>query len=198
MTSVGSFVAGGDAAQLVRGTVHRPVSVEDAVMSGEIDREKVEGVWVYHRPQEDLEQALTVVDTVAKRLLGDWFLVPLPILTTSTARAAARYGVSAPVVGPLLKRLVRRGRLVGLGLLTQAGYQPYLAVCTGEDEPRVAAVVVGVEGLLSGCRRVGWRDVPEPTRLVRTKAWKTTLLRHCEFLGTGSLQDGTLVRWGEL
>ena len=60
MTSVGSFVAGGDAAQLVRGTVHRPVSVEDAVMSGEIDREKVEGVWVYHRSQEDLEQALVV------------------------------------------------------------------------------------------------------------------------------------------
>jgi hypothetical protein len=173
-------------------------SIEEALDAQHVSRDKVEGVWIYHRPEEAPDEAADAVLTVVTTLLDRWFLAPMSMLVGPTARELSAVDMSRAAVRPFLRLLLRRRSLSGYGLLTREDYEPYLAVSTLKDAEAVATIVGNVQSLLRRRSSVTWRDVADPPRRVPTQGWKRTLLGHCEFLGLGALDESSLTRWGSL
>jgi hypothetical protein len=167
-------------------------SGEEAVADGIVERTKVSGRWLYFRSQLVLQAAKEEIQDAADEILAEWLLTPLPILANTIPRRMGRLAADGRAADLVLRILLRERQLRGLGLLT-AEFEPYLAVYRAEDDTEIGSQIDAIVNAVSRAGSARLADLPVPSRARSSEAWRSTLLRHAEFLGLGGLRDGVLL-----
>jgi hypothetical protein len=167
--------------------------LEQALETGVIARRKVNGRWLYFEPDADVEEASAAVSEAAEEQLRAWLLSPTQYLRSPVARALGER-VTADAVEAILPQLVHEGRFGALGLLTMQ-YQPYLAIFSWEDEDEVSRQVRSMKELLDRQGYVRQAGLPDPLRPREAAGWKSSVLKHGEFLGLGFIEEAALMGW---
>lgn len=167
--------------------------VVDAVERGVIERRKIVGRWLYFEPAVDLEAVIEEVFTAADDQIQAWLLAPTPFLRHPVARAVGG-SVTADAVEVIIPELVRTHRFGALPLLTQS-YQPYLAMYSWDDTAEIDRQLRALRERLEQNGSVRQAALPEPARARAAAGWKSSILKHGEFLGLGRVQDAALIGW---
>jgi hypothetical protein len=167
--------------------------LQQALDLGAIERWKLVGRWLYFEPTADMERTIESVAAAAEEQLRAWLLTPTQYLRSPVARALDDR-VTVDAVEAILPELIRTGRFGAVGLLTLR-YQPYLAIYSGADEDEVARQIGAMRELLQRDGSVSQAALPEPARQRDAAGWKSSILKHGEFLGLGFIEDATLISW---
>ena len=93
------------------------VRVEDALADGSVEREKVQGRWLYLTPGGTIENALDAAISAFTSCLNEWLLNPGHFLIGPAARTRTGARVGKPALTLLAHELCARGQLGGLPLL---------------------------------------------------------------------------------
>lgn len=168
--------------------------LESALARDVLRRAKVGGQWLFFTDEAYLRRARDAVSTVATNRLEEWFLTPVPWLRASVGKQLDGHELTKSTVEPLLRGLVAEGAFGVAGLLTQ-DFEPYFALYNLDDEGELVRQVDFMGNLLARAGRVRPRDLPEPDASRTMDAWRGHALRHGEFLGLGSVQNGVLQAW---
>lgn len=175
--------------------IGQTADVEAAVTSGSVDREKVQGQWLYFMPGESVDHALDAAQAAVELSLHEWLVNPGRFLFGLAVRESPAVELGKPALTLLVHELCSRGRLGGIGLLTRTR-QPYVGFHLVDDEVEIQGQVAALRETLSERGRVHWRDLPEPSRDVSRKAWRMTIVDHGEWLGLGWRPErGVLNAW---
>jgi hypothetical protein len=169
-------------------------SLEAALDAGALVRRKITNQWLYATSAAAVETALDVVEAAAIRRIHPWLLGAAPYLRGPIARASRSPAVTPNAAELLLRELARDRRLLTLGLLT-AAYEPYLGLYAPDDAEEVSRQVDALAEALAHRGYVRSKDLPAPRRLREANAWRSLILRHGEFLGLGTIDNGVLRSW---
>jgi hypothetical protein len=172
-------------------------SLDAALHTGALVRTKITNQWLYATSAAAVEKALEVVETEAIRRIHPWLLGAAPYLRGPIARASRGPAVTRNAAELLLRELARDRRLLTLGLLT-VGYEPYLGLYAPDDAEEVSRQVDALAQTLAHRGYVRPRDLPTPRRPREADAWRSLVLRHGEFLGLGTIDNGVLRSWESL
>jgi hypothetical protein len=159
-----------------------------------LTRTKISGRWLYATSREVIEAATAAVDARANEQLRVWLLGAIPYLRGPVSRSVSDPTVTSSAVELLIHRLVRGERIGVLPLLTN-DYEPYLGLYALEDAVEIERQIESMKKRLSSRGYVATGDLPVPAEPREAKAWRTTILRHGEYLGLGRLENGALIAW---
>lgn len=169
------------------------IDVESALREGIVQRSKVTGRWLYFRSQAVFEEGRKAVKGAAELILQGWLLVPAPILASTIPSRLASVGMDRGAAELLLRTCLRTGGLDALGLLTVGRYEPYLGIFSDRDRPEIKRQCAAMLELAHRQAHVRGQELPSPEHPRTSDAWRSTVLRHGEFLGLGGVIDGALV-----
>jgi hypothetical protein len=169
-------------------------SLDDAVQLGLLTRTKITGRWLYAASVEAREAATSAVESAVTKQLQAWLLGAIPFLRGPVSRSVSKPVVTAGGVELLIHALVHRGRIGVLPLMTNE-YEPYLGLYSPEDATEVERQVKAMRTGLSKHGCITATDLPEPAQPRDGKAWRSTILRHGEYLGLGRMDQGSLITW---
>ncbi len=170
--------------------------LEGAVASGELQRLKVRNRWLYFGPDLSIEDVLDEAARSVTAYLSEWLLGTVPFFHGAAARLSVQPQITGKAMGVLVNQLCVEDRLGGLALLSQS-YQPYIAYFAPADREEIERQMAALRELLQKYGRANWRQLPEPRRKLRRRAWRLLILAHGEFLGLGYLPSGRqeIVAW---
>jgi hypothetical protein len=169
--------------------------LERALDVGAVERKKIVGRWLYFEPYANLDRVIEDVRAAAEKQVQAWLLAPTNFLRFPIAKAL-NTKATACAVEAILPELIRTRRFGALGLLT-ANYQPYLAIHSWEDEKEIVRQIRAMTEFLDLHGSVRQSALPEPARPRDQAGWKSSILKHGEFLGLGRMEDAALIRWRE-
>jgi hypothetical protein len=192
------FVTSSELAPLLASKRLRSSQLEDAVRSGAIVKEKVEGIWLYHSRGESLNDALALVERILRTVLYEYFIITMPMVVNMVAKRLPTNEITWRALKPIVRRLLRGRRISAIGVLTSSDFQPYLAVHLNDDREAIATMIDSIARRITSNGLADMSVVPDPSRELRGRGWKQTLLAHGEFLGLGAMRDGSLVSWSRL
>jgi hypothetical protein len=185
-----------DGPALLSAIDHAARDLDEAVELGLLVRAKISGRWLYAASKDAVEAATTAVEKGATKQLQVWLLGGIPYLRGPISRAVSKPGVTIGGVELLIHTLVRHGRIGVLPLLTN-DYEPYLGLYAPNDAGEIERQIKAMSTRLSKKGYVAAADLPEPARPRDGRAWRSTMLRHGEYLGLGRLENGALIGWDE-
>lgn len=169
------------------------VHVDDALASGTVEREKVQGAWLYLAPGTSVDEAVDAAEAALAPHLHDWLLNLGHFLMGPVARGQVGAQLGKPALALLTHELCARGRLFGLPLLNQSR-QVYLAYYLVDDEDEITRQVLAMRERLISHGELRWRDLPEPRRAVTRQAWRSIVVDHAVWLGLGWQPERGMVR----
>jgi hypothetical protein len=170
-------------------------NIEDALVGGDVSREKIQGQWLYLAREVTVEDALDAALATLEDSLDEWFLNPGRFLFGLAVRGPRGRDLGRPALALLAHELCARGRLLGLPVLTR-GRQPYLAFFRASDEREIERQIASLRERLASQAQITWRDLPEPARRVERKVWRNVVIDHGEWLGLGwQPKAGVLRAW---
>jgi hypothetical protein len=169
------------------------MDAESALQAGIIQRSKVTGRWVYFRSQPVFDEGRRAVQAAAEFILQEWLLVPAPILARAIPGRLSTVLMDFGAAELVLRTCLRAGSLRALGLLTVGRYEPYLGIYCGSDRSEIERQCAAMSELVRRQAYVRPQELPSSEHPRTSDAWRSTVLRHGEFLGLGGLIDGVLV-----
>jgi hypothetical protein len=158
--------------------------VDDALACGDVEREKVQGVWLYLTPGASVDEAVDEAEAALRPHLQDWLLNPGHFLIGPVARESVGARLGKPALTLLTHELCARGRLLGLPVLSQSR-QVYLAYYLVDDADEISRQVLAMREWFRAHSELRWRDLPEPRRTVNRQAWRSIVVEHAVWLGLG-------------
>lgn len=167
--------------------------LDHALQLGIVERRKVVSRWLYFESSTNLDAVIEDVFTVTEEQVLDWLLTPTPFLRYPVAQLIDDR-VTADAVEVIVPEFIRQHRFGALPLLT-AAYQPYLAIYGWDDHDEIARQIEAMSGCLCRNGVVTQSVLPEPTRQREGSGWKSSVLKHGEFLGLGRMDAAALVSW---
>lgn len=171
------------------------INPDEALSRGLVEREKVQGHWIYFPPDCTVNVGLGAAEAAVTEVLDELFVTPARYLIGVAAKRSAARDMGLATLTVLVHELCARGRLCGLALLTRAR-QPYLAHHLPRDSAEVDRQIAFMRERVSTAGRITWRELPDPEREVAREAWRMTVLQHGEWAGVGWLREaGDLIGW---
>jgi hypothetical protein len=186
----------GDSNELLNAVGWVADTLDDAAENGALNCTKIRGRWVY-AASTSVDVALAEVEEAAVNQLRAWLIGAAPWLRNPVASACSKPRVTAGAAELLLRELVHELRIGCFGML-DTNYEPYLALYALDDGDEIEAQLAAMAERLTQHGRVESSDLPAPRRNRVGNGWTSLVLRHGEFLGLGTLQEGVLVSWEAL
>jgi hypothetical protein len=183
-----------DAAAMLEAIDQAARDLDEAVRLELLIRTKITGRWLYAASKESIEAATAAVERAVTKQLEAWLIGGTPYLRGPISRAVTNPVVTTGGVELLIFALVRSERIGVLPLMTN-DYEPYLGLYAPVDAGEVERQIEAMKTRLSSRGYVAAADLPEPARPREGRAWRSTVLRHGEYLGLGRLDRGALVAW---